>query len=262
MFAASLWTLVFALIAAVLYFPASLEPVTFGPRTLLVVAHPDDECMFFAPTVLSLTNRGAEVHVISLSVGNANGLGSIRAAEFDASLDVLQVPSHRRRAFDHPNLQDNITDTWDAATIVEVTRPYVTAHNITTILTFDRRGVSSHPNHKSLSHGLKYMVETSALDVARPRLYSLISVPLGIKYLSILAPLQAHLDIYMSSLMGGSSPPNARMPLVFVSDVTRYLTALRAMRQHASQLVWFRWLFVLFSRYMWVNEWVELSAAV
>jgi N-acetylglucosaminylphosphatidylinositol deacetylase len=38
-----------------------------------------------------------------------------------------------------------------------------------------------------------------------------------------------------------------------------YFTALRAMREHWSQLVWFRWLYVSFSRYMWVNEWVEIA---
>lgn len=48
-----------------------------------------------------------------------------------------------------------------------------------------------------------------------------------------------------------------RMP-VFVSGVGGYRTALRAMQQHRSQLVWFRWLYVSFSRYMWVNEWVEV----
>jgi N-acetylglucosaminylphosphatidylinositol deacetylase len=31
------------------------------------------------------------------------------------------------------------------------------------------------------------------------------------------------------------------------------------MRRHWSQLVWFRWLYVLFSRYMWVNDLVEVK---
>lgn len=37
-----------------------------------------------------------------------------------------------------------------------------------------------------------------------------------------------------------------------------YMRALQAMMQHHSQLVWFRWLYVSFSRYMWVNEWAEV----
>jgi N-acetylglucosaminylphosphatidylinositol deacetylase len=53
--------------------------------------------------------------------------------------------------------------------------------------------------------------------------------------------------------------PAPRMP-VFVAGTRAYLHAVRAMREHRSQLVWFRWLYVLFSRYMWVNEWVEIPA--
>ena len=54
--------------------------------------------------------------------------------------------------------------------------------------------------------------------------------------------------------------PSAHMP-VFVSGVPQYTLALRAMLQHRTQLVWFRWLYVAFSRYMWVNEWIEVLPA-
>jgi len=47
---------------------------------------------------------------------------------------------------------------------------------------------------------------------------------------------------------------------LIVAGVPQYLTALKAMRKHKSQLVWFRWLYVSFSRYMWVNEWMEVTA--
>lgn len=51
---------------------------------------------------------------------------------------------------------------------------------------------------------------------------------------------------------------NARGLPVFVSGIQEYMRALEAMRMHESQLVWFRWLYVSFSRYMWVNEWSEV----
>jgi hypothetical protein len=44
------------------HLPQSLKP-------LLVVAHPDDESMFFAPTVLSFVASGAQVMVLCLSLG-------------------------------------------------------------------------------------------------------------------------------------------------------------------------------------------------
>ena len=68
----------------------------------------------------------------------------------------------------------------------------------------------------------------------------------------------AKFDLTFASLLAhfGVQPPLG-VP-VFVSGVDGYKTALRAMKEHKSQLVWFRWLYVSFSRYMWVNEWVEL----
>ena len=39
------------------------------PRTLLVTAHPDDECMFFAPTVLELLRRRCSLFMLCLSTG-------------------------------------------------------------------------------------------------------------------------------------------------------------------------------------------------
>lgn len=40
-----------------------------GTRVLLVIAHPDDECMFFVPTLLHLRFCAAETHVLCLSTG-------------------------------------------------------------------------------------------------------------------------------------------------------------------------------------------------
>ena len=39
-------------------------------RVLIVIAHPDDECMFFAPTVLALTRSGQhDVFLLCVSSG-------------------------------------------------------------------------------------------------------------------------------------------------------------------------------------------------
>jgi len=41
-------------------------------RVLFVTAHPDDECMFFAPTILTLTRCGLyDVFLLCLSSGNS-----------------------------------------------------------------------------------------------------------------------------------------------------------------------------------------------
>jgi len=93
-----------------------------GPmRALLLTAHPDDEAMFFAPTVLALTKpppvaqtppanefeeviigeRPPELFSLCLSTGNADGLGKTRKQELFASLEVLGVPSDRSYVLDH-----------------------------------------------------------------------------------------------------------------------------------------------------------------
>lgn len=40
-----------------------------GGGTLLITAHPDDECMFFAPTILHLKSCGERVKILCLSEG-------------------------------------------------------------------------------------------------------------------------------------------------------------------------------------------------
>ncbi|KAH9836312.1 LmbE-like protein [Rhodofomes roseus] len=243
-----------------------------GSRVLLLTAHPDDECMFFAPTLLGLFAHGSasvedrnspEIFSLCLSVGNADGLGNVRRDELGQSLDVLGVPPSRRWVEDRSDLQDNFTAQWDHDTIADVVRPYVLENRITTILTFDKYGISGHPNHVSLPHGAARMLSTfplhsdigspessaTASTLARPRLFTLVSVPLAHKYTGPWAALLLKASFTVSDVRTGPA---------FVAGVNEYATALRAMMQHRSQLVWFRWLYVAFSRYMWVNEWVEV----
>jgi N-acetylglucosaminylphosphatidylinositol deacetylase len=98
-------------------------------RILLLTAHPDDEVMFFAPTVLSLRNRAHSdshrsihrhtsparereretrvsdeipVYSLCLSSGNELGLGVVRVAELEKSLDIIGIPDKRRWVIDSP----------------------------------------------------------------------------------------------------------------------------------------------------------------
>lgn len=126
------------------------------------------------------------------------------------------------------------------------------------ILTFDQHGISSHPNHVSLPKGASHLISElhDPHGKPRPRLFTLITVPLREKYVGLLSPLLSKASIMLSQLSRG--PQNDANTIIAVSDWNGYLRAHRAMRQHWSQLVWFRWLYVVWSRYMWVNEWVEL----
>ena len=50
-------------------------------RVLLVISHPDDESMFFGPTIQALRRAGARTHILCLSNGDADGLGAVREKE-------------------------------------------------------------------------------------------------------------------------------------------------------------------------------------
>lgn len=74
------------------------------------------------------------------------------------------------------------------------------------------------------------------------KLYTLESIPLYRKYIGIF------------DLLTPSNRNNDHTRQVLISPPFAYLTTHKAMRQHTSQLVWFRWLYVTFSRYMFIND--------
>ncbi|KAI0739100.1 putative deacetylase LmbE-like domain-containing protein, partial [Daedaleopsis nitida] len=216
--------------------------------------------MFFAPTLLALQEATSQpaprLHSLCLSVGNADGLGGIRRHELARSLDVLGIGKGRRWVVDHPELQDNFTAHWDVDIIATVLRPYIFEHDISMILTFDRHGISSHPNHISLPRGVSRLLSSlpTGSQKPRPRLFTLVTVPLHEKYMGLISPLLSKASIAFPARPDTTEASQATV----VSSWAGYLQAHRAMREHRSQLVWFRWLYVSFSRYMWVNEWVEV----
>ncbi|KAJ7604829.1 putative deacetylase LmbE-like domain-containing protein, partial [Mycena polygramma] len=222
-------------------------------RILLVTAHPDDETFFFGPTLTALsapTRRlggDNEVFVACLSTGNAKGLGEVRRDEFGRALSVFGIREERRFILDHPYLQDNKTTAWDSAVIANEIRPIVVKYNITIILTFDSHGITGHPNHGSTLAGVAHLVfRTLPFDSSaiRPRLFTLYSRR-ATKNLGPLAALISQRYIYFEGP-------------VFVASWLDYFTALRATSKHPSQLRLGSFIKGLFSRYLWVNEWVEV----
>ncbi|KAG7094975.1 hypothetical protein E1B28_005773 [Marasmius oreades] len=251
-----------SIIAAILYRSASTHSAFYDDskrkHILLLTAHPDDECLFFSPTLLALRDA-AEIFSMCVSTGSSDGLGPIREEELHKSLDVLGVEPSHRSILDHPDLRDNITIYWDSELLSNVVKPFVVNNDIDIILTFDDQGISGHPNHKSLPNAMRHMLHTFTDSEGPPRIFSLVTVPLPIKYVGILSPILAKIYIFGAEGLGVGVVNGVSLPQVtFVAGIDEYVTALRAMRQHWSQLVWFRWLNVMFSRYIWVNEWVEV----
>lgn len=70
-------------------------PSLRGRHICLLIAHPDDEAMFFAPSVLALTRpaAGNHVRILCLSTGDADGLGATRRRELQRSAVLLGLRS-------------------------------------------------------------------------------------------------------------------------------------------------------------------------
>ncbi|KAG8820731.1 N-acetylglucosaminyl-phosphatidylinositol de-N-acetylase [Serendipita sp. 401] len=271
--------LIALIIAIVVYVFKDVENVKASPdeRFLLLTAHPDDECMFFGPTVLALSFQTEALFSLTVSNGNNDGIGLSREPELRSSLAILGIPSERSFLLNHPSvfiltwrpllftldyslLQDNFTETWDARVIAEAISPYIVSQKISTILTFDRHGVSSHPNHYSLYFGAQYLLASAPVGKRRLRAYALVTDPVLLKYSGWTTSLSKLLVPRISS---NESIHSSGLPtLQFWSGLPSYVIAVRAMYQHRSQLIWFRWLYVLSSRYMWHNKWIEIEPGI
>ena len=107
------------------------------------------------------------------------------------------------------------------------------------------------------------MLETN-LFARPPKVYSLVTTSLLPKYTGVFGGLFARFALWLKIIVKGLPVVNLftsdwEPTPIFVSGAEQYIRGLSAMKQHWSQMVWFRWLNVLFSRYMWVNEWQEVD---
>jgi N-acetylglucosaminylphosphatidylinositol deacetylase len=127
--------------------------------------------------------------------------------------------------------------------------------------------VTDHPNHISLFHGVSHLLASSPTGIGYPAVaYSLKSKPVVIKYTAILAPvliklkagLYKGLERLVHSAEGNNTVPATR-PL-FVAGMGDYRRAIVAILRHQSQSVWFRWLNMAFSQFIWVNEYERIHA--
>ncbi|XP_065502907.1 N-acetylglucosaminyl-phosphatidylinositol de-N-acetylase isoform X2 [Caloenas nicobarica] len=137
-----------------------------GVRALLVTAHPDDEAMFFAPTVLGLGRAGARPAVLCCSAGNYYNQGEIRKKELEQSCFLLGIPASDVTVIDHRDLPDNPAVEWDTQLLAAFVLEHIEANNINLVITFDAGGVSGHANHISLYTALRSLHSEGKLPEA------------------------------------------------------------------------------------------------
>ncbi|XP_029817153.1 N-acetylglucosaminyl-phosphatidylinositol de-N-acetylase, partial [Manacus vitellinus] len=206
-------------------------------RALVVTAHPvTSRC--FAPALLGCAGPGRPRPVLCCSAGNYYNQGEIRKKELEQSCCVLGIPASDVTVIDHRDLPDNPAVEWDTHLLSTIVLEHIEAKNINLVVTFDAGGVSGHTNHISLYSAVRYLHSEGKLPEGC-RVLVLESVNLLRKYISFL-------DVPISCLLPGDA--------LFILSEEETEQAKRAMRCHRSQLLWFRRLYVLFSRYMVVNS--------
>ncbi|CAN2387846.1 Phosphatidylinositol glycan anchor biosynthesis [Pristimantis euphronides] len=205
---------------------------------LLLIAHPDDECMFFAPTILGVLEEQRPLSVLCCSAGNYYNQGEIRKKELIQSCAALGIAPSNVTLIDHRDLPDSPTVKWDERLLSSLILNHIQKKNIDLVITFDEGGVSGHANHISLYHAIRSLHSSGKLPKGCSVLL-LESVSLFRKYISVL-------DLPLSWLCG--------QDVLFVSSGRQYQQAKEAMLHHESQLLWFRYIYLLFSRYMTINS--------
>ena len=84
---------------------------------LYVIAHPDDEAMFFQPSIVTLRETN-KLYLLCLSNGNFDGLGRIREKELELSckrLGFTEAPT----VIDDPELQDGMNQEWSPKLVAD-----------------------------------------------------------------------------------------------------------------------------------------------
>ncbi|KAK9927570.1 hypothetical protein M0R45_024751 [Rubus argutus] len=237
------WLLIFS--SVLVLWIASLFKILHGVsvnkrNVLLVVAHPDDESMFFTPTINYLTSRGHNVHILCLSIGDADGAGNTRKEELYQASAILKVPHQQVKILDHPDFQDGFGNVWNRNLLAKIIEEEVVSHGIDLIITFDNYGVSGHCNHRDVHYGVrKFLLAPSQRNFEA---WELVSTNIFRKY-------SGPVDIWLSNLYSMQCSDEMLHCLVNEHPQKSFL----AMAQHASQWVWFRKLFVAFSSCTYVN---------
>ncbi|KAJ8921277.1 hypothetical protein NQ315_013749 [Exocentrus adspersus] len=155
-------------------------------RVLFVIAHPDDECMFFGPAILNYTKKkNCSVYLMCLTTeylpplllahdkrntyceialdratenGNHYGMGSKRKKELYSSCKILGIPEGNILIHNHTNLPDAMDVRWPTELVSQLVSNQVDSLNITTLITFDRYGVSRHCNHCCIYYGVANLI--------------------------------------------------------------------------------------------------------
>ena len=242
---------------------------------ILVIAHPDDEVMFFAPTLLQmdfLLPNNVPIEVVCLSKGvdvDGSDAGETRASELKDSVALLlnskRAGANRVVRVHQLDYQDGMDQIWDIEAIVQDLENILFVESSKSsgfkriLLSFDSHGVSNHPNHIACHEAVKSLFERYSNKIVAVFLNSHHSNGI-LKYSSfILGLIKCTINWINNDIL-------KRTPLLpFSLDHTKYISLFNTYPQyilsfasminsHQSQMVWFRYGWWSFSRFVYIND--------
>jgi len=158
---------------------------------LLITAHPDDESMFFIPTLRNLLcldykndsndSQKPNIHLLCLSNGDYRDVsdGPVRTKELYKACSLIGIDGSKSSGassvvvLDDDRLKDGPNEVWNsdliANTVLERLQTILSSKqqqstqqkqqiNVN-IITFDQGGVSGHPNHVDVFRGIKHLLD-------------------------------------------------------------------------------------------------------
>ncbi|XP_054723252.1 N-acetylglucosaminyl-phosphatidylinositol de-N-acetylase-like [Uloborus diversus] len=246
MFIIFVFILILVLFTYIFYcFIAFLKPCNYRKGkgiVLIIIAHPDDECMFFGPTILNLLRDECEVYLLCLSAGGFYNKSKERKKELRESCKLLGIPAGNVVIIEHSKLPDNPNSAWSPRKVAQIILKYVIQLSVNIIVTFDEKGVSGHLNHVALNKGLSFLNSE--------RLLPLDCEVLELKTVSLIQKYLSFLSVPLSVL---------HEKCYFISNRSETKIIQECMRAHKSQYVWFRKLYIIFSCYVYINQYIHFN---
>lgn len=223
------------------------------PTYVVVFAHPDDESMFFLPTIRWLVDHQQAVWFLSLTNGNYDGLGSVRESELKKAGQLLGaskvIVRNDNTILDHPQKR------YDKTTVANAIRDSLSKHaskdQTFVLITFDELGVSGHVNHTDVYHGVVHLMETNDNSIQLKEAWYLESERnMLAKYVPVVSWMLLFLALLTSTFQSTTTDSSTTKTFRMHEPVLNW----KAMATHRSQFVWYRRLFVVFSSYTYYNK--------
>lgn len=212
------------------------KPTFTGKKVLFITAHPDDESMFFSPTIENLREQGWELHLLCMSHRN-----DVRSQELRAATKLMGFKPHNVHVNDFEDRKDI---NWNALNLSHVITDH--AKDFDAIISFDSNGVTHHPNHQAVHHAFRKAAKNILSSYPRTKLFVLDTMNPLIRFLGPIPLIFTYLHqfiFYDTVEVFGSFTPAENWS---------------TMSAHCSQWIWYRKLFVLFSSHQYYNELSEL----